>query len=333
VEFRSETEFVYFIFAPDSTGFPRKISGIKTNKGDLECRWVVNAAGLYSDDVMHKTGIRPEFKITPRRGEYYVLDRTRVQVNNVLFPVPGRISKGIVVATTMHGNALLGPNAEEISDKDDTAVTTEGMAEVWDGIQKLIPGLTQRDVIAVFAGLRPGGNAPCEDPTVDYHKDFIIEVPDQVRGFVNLGGIESPGLTAAPAIATQVIKLLVDAGETLAGKQDWNPIRPARPVFRHLTHTEQAVLIESDPKYGRVICRCENVTEGEIVAEIHAPIPATTYDAIKRRTWLGTGRCLGGFDMPRVVEILARELGQDVLTITKNGAGSEFLMRRTKDAA
>ncbi len=332
VEFRSETKFVDFIFAPDSTGFSRKIIGIKTNKGDLECRWVVNAAGLYSDDVMHKAGVRPEFKITPRRGEYYVLDRTRVQVNNVLFPVPGRISKGIVVATTTHGTALLGPNAQEISDKDDTAVTPEGMAEVWDGIQKLIPGLTQRDVIAVFAGLRPGGNAPCEDPTVDYHKDFIIEVPDQVRGFVNLGGIESPGLTAAPAIATQVIKLLVEAGETLAEKQDWNPIRPARPVFRHLTHAEQAALIERDPKYGRVICRCENVTEGEIVAEIHAPIPATTYDAIKRRTWLGTGRCLGGFDMPRVVEILARELGQDVLTITKKGAGSEFLVRRTKGA-
>ena len=117
----------------------------------------------------------------------------------------------------------------------------------------------------------------------------------------------------------------------LIEKNDWNPIRPARPVFRHLTHAEQAAFIEKDPRYGRVICRCENVTEGEIVAEIHAPIPARTYDAIKRRTWLGTGRCLGGFDMPRVVEILARELGQDVLAITKKGAGSELLTRRTKE--
>ena len=113
---------------------------------------------------MHKAGLRSEFKITPRRGEYFVLDRTRVQVNNVLFPVPSRISKGIVVATTMHGNALLGPNAQEIDDKDDVAVTPEGMAEVWEGVQKLIPGLSQRDVIAIFAGLRPGGNAPCANP-------------------------------------------------------------------------------------------------------------------------------------------------------------------------
>ncbi len=328
VEFRSDTEFMDFIFAPDASS---SIIGIKTNRGNLSCKWVVNAAGLYADEVMHKAGLRSEFKITPRRGEYFVLDRTRVQVNNVLFPVPSRISKGIVVATTMHGNALLGPNAQEIDDKDDAAVTPEGMAEVWEGVQKLIPGLSQRDVIATFAGLRPGGNALCANPAVDYHKDFIIEIPSQVRGFVNLGGIESPGLTAAPAIAVRVIELLEEAGEHLIEKNDWNPIRPARPVFRHLTHAEQAALIEKDSRYGRVICRCENVTEGEIIAEIHAPIPARTYDAIKRRTWLGTGRCLGGFDMPRVVEILARELGQDVLAVTKKGAGSELLTRRTKE--
>ncbi|MDF1516100.1 MAG: FAD-dependent oxidoreductase, partial [Anaerolineae bacterium] len=217
------------------------------------------------------------------------------------------------------------------ADKEDVAVTPEGMREVWDGIQKLMPGLSQRDVIAVFAGLRPGGNAPCANPEVDYHKDFVIEIPEQVRGLVNLGGIESPGLTAAPAIATRVIELLTQAGEVLREKDNWQPDRPARPVFRHLSHTEQAALIACDPRYGRVICRCENVTEGEIVAEIHSPISARTYDAIKRRTWLGTGRCLGGFDMPRVVEILARELGQDALSITKKGPGSELLDRKTKD--
>jgi glycerol-3-phosphate dehydrogenase len=331
VEFSSDTSFIDFIFAPDEA-VPKTIVGIRTDQGDIGCRWVVNAAGLYADDVMHKAGVRPEFKITPRRGEYFVLDRTRVQINNVLFPVPSPVSKGIVVATTMHGNAVLGPNAQEISDKEDTAVTSEGMAEVWQGVEKLIPGLTQQDVIAVFAGLRPGGNAPCENPTVNYHKDFVIEIPDNVNGLVNLGGIESPGLTAAPAIAVRVVELLTEAGEKFEKKQEWNPIRLARPVFRNLSHSEQEALIRRNPQYGRVICRCENVTEGEIVAEIHAPIPAETYDAIKRRTWLGTGRCLGGFDMPRVVEILARELGQEALTITKKGPGSEFLVRRTKDA-
>lgn len=333
VVFRSETEFTDFIFSADGADeLTRKIIGIKTNKGDIGCRWVVNAAGLFADEVMHKAGVRPEFKITPRRGEYFVLDRTRVRINNVLFPVPSPISKGIVIATTMHGNAVLGPNAQEIDDKEDVAVTSEGMSKVWAGIEKLVPGLTQRDVIAVFAGLRPGGNAPCENDAVDYHKDFIIEIPGNVRGLVNLGGIESPGLTAAPAIAERVILLLREAGENLVEKHDWDPIRPARPVFRHLTHVEQAELIKHNPVYGRVICRCENVTEGEIVAEIHAPIPAKTYDAIKRRTWLGTGRCLGGFDLPRVVEILARELGQDSLSVSKKGKGSEFLMRRTKEA-
>jgi glycerol-3-phosphate dehydrogenase len=244
--------------------------------------------------------------------------------------VPTKISKGILVTATVHGNAILGPNAEEIESKENTAVTQEGMEEVWNGALKLVPGLKRRHVIAIFAGLRPGGNASTPDPAVDYHRDFIIEIPDEVQGLVNLGGIESPGLTAAPAIAQRVIELLEEAGEALEEKADWNPYRPDRPVFRHLSHEEQAALVAQDPRYGRIICRCEYVTEGEIVAEIHAPIPADTYDAIKRRTWLGTGRCQGAFDMPRVTEILARELGIDPVEVSKKGTGSNFLTRRTK---
>ncbi len=281
--------------------------------------------------VMHQAGVRPEFKITARRGEYYVMDRNQVQVNNVLFPVPTEVSKGILVTNTLHGNVLVGPNAEEIEDKTNVDVTPDGMKEIWAGAQKLVPSLEYRDVIAVFAGLRPGGNAPCQGCEVEYNKDFIIEVPDEVEGLVNLGGIESPGLTAAPAIAVRVTELLREAGEELRERSDWHPLRKGRPVFRHMTHEEQAALVEEDPRYARIICRCEYVTEGEIVAEIHAPIPAVTYDAIKRRTWLGTGRCLGGFDMPRVVDILARELGKTPEEISKKGAGSEFLRRPTKE--
>lgn len=322
------TNFEDFIWDPRDD---RRIVGIRTNQGDFYGRWVVNAAGLYADTVMHKAGIRPEFTITPRRGEYYILDRNQFVLDTVLFPVPTEVSKGIVVTTTLHGNTVVGPNAEEIEDKTDTAVTADGLEEVWRGAAALVPGINRRDVIAVFAGLRPGGNAPSANPDVDYHRDFIIEIPQEVTGLINLGGIESPGLTAAPAIAERVAELLTEAGEDLREKPDWNPIRPARPVFRHLTHEEQAALVAEDPRYGRIICRCEYVTEGEIVAEIHAPVPADTYDAIKRRTWLGTGRCQGGFDMPRVVEILSRELGTDALTVTKKGQGSEFLTRKTKN--
>jgi len=328
VELRLETEFQEFIWSEREPG---RIVGIKTEQGDVYGRWVINAAGLFADEVMHKAGIRPEFNITPRRGEYFVMDRNQIQVQNVLFPVPSDISKGILVTMTLHGNTLVGPNAENIEDKTGVDVTSRGMDDIWDGGKKLIPALDRRHIIAVFAGLRPSGNAPCLNPTVKYHRDFVIEIPEQVKGFVNLGGMESPGLTAAPAIAEKVVALLREAGEELTPKADWNPIRPARPVFRNLTREEQSVLVAKDPRYGRIICRCEYVTEGEIVAEIHAPIPATTYDAIKRRTWLGTGRCLGGFDMPRVVDILACELERDPLEITKKGHGSEFLFRRTKE--
>jgi len=319
------TEFQDFIMEGN------RIIGIKTNRGEFLSRWVINAAGLFSDVVMHKAGVRPEFKIKPRKGEYFVFDRADVQIDNVLFPVPSDKGKGVLVTTTVHGNTILGPNAEIIDDKEDTSTTIAGMDEIWAGARKLIPSLDRKHVIATFAGLRPMGNAPCKVPGVDYNADYIIEIPDEVQGFVNLGGIESPGLASSPAIAQEVIDLLKDAGEELREKKDWDPIRPSRPRFRDMSQKDRKLLVEMDPSYGRIICRCEDVTEGEIVAEIHAPVPATTYDAIKRRTWLGTGRCQGGFDSPRVVEILARELRVSPLRITKLGEGSEFLFRPTKN--
>lgn len=310
----------------------KKIVGVKTNRGIFYCRWAINSAGLYSDEVMHKAGVRPEFKIKARRGEYFVLDRAEITINNVLFPTPTSKGKGILVTTTVHGNTIIGPNANVIDDKEDKSVTREGLDEIWEGALKLIPSLAnkRRSVIATFAGNRPLGNGPCKTPGIDYQHDFIIEIPEEVEGFVNLGGIESPGLTSAPAIAEEVVTLLKAAGEPLVEKEDWNPIRLPRTHFRDLSRSAQAKLVEKDPRYGRVICRCENVTEGDIISEIHAPIPATTYDAIKRRTWCGTGRCQGGFDMPRVVDILAKELGVSPLEISKKGEESKFLQRPTK---
>jgi glycerol-3-phosphate dehydrogenase len=322
-----ETSFIDFILEG------RRIAGVRTDRGDFACRWAVNAAGLHADEVMHKAGVRPEFCITPRRGEYCVLDRAEITVNNVLFPTPSAKGKGILVTTTLHGNTILGPNALAAADKDDRGMSYDGLSEIWEGAKKLIPSLEPRFTIAIFAGLRATGNAPCEDPAIYYENDFIVEIPQEIDGLVNLGGIESPGLTASPAIARRVVELLQDAGEKLIEKRNWNPIRPPRPSFRRLPRQEQIKLIHVDPRYALVICRCETVTEGEIVAEIHAPIPARTYDAIKRRTWLGTGRCLGGFDMPRVVAILSQELGIPPEEVTKKGAGSPFLTRRTKEVA
>ena len=308
-----------------------RVIGVKTNRGDFFARWVINSAGIYSDAVMHKAGVRPEFFIKARKGEYFIFDRAEVQIHNVLFPVPSSRGKGILVTGTLHENTIVGPNANVIDDKEDTSLTKEGMDELLDGAKKLIPSLNLRHSIANFVGLRPMGNGPCYTPGINYNNDYVIEVPSSVQGFVNLGGIESPGLTSAPAIAEMVVDLMKDAGEEFISKKDWNPIRPARPRFAHMTHQERKLLCEMDHRYARVICRCENVTEGEIVAEIHAPIPAQTYDAIKRRTWLGTGRCQGGFDMTRVVAILARELGVSPFEISKRGNGSEYLYRTTKE--
>ena len=259
------------------------------------------------------------------------MDSAEIRTKNIYFPVPTEKGKGILVTNTVHGNTIVGPNANVIDDKEDTSSTKAGLDEIGEGARKLIPSINLRSVIATFVGLRPMGNARSVNPAIDYHHDFVIEIPRQVQGLVNLGGIESPGLTAAPAIAGMVVELLKDAGENLVEKKNWNPIRPARPRFRNMSHAQREALCELDPAYGRVICRCENVTEGEILREIHAPIPAATYDAIKRRTWLGTGRCQGGFDMTRVVAILSRELGIPQLQVTKRGTGSEFLVRQTKD--
>ncbi|NTV35444.1 MAG: NAD(P)/FAD-dependent oxidoreductase, partial [Anaerolineaceae bacterium] len=164
-----------------------RIVGIQTNRGDFRCRWVVNSAGLNADMVMHKAGVRPEFKISPRRGEYYILDRAEITTNNVIFPAPTRAGKGILVTATLHGNTMIGPNAEILSGED-YSVTLDGMTEVYEGARKLIPSLNLKYVIATFAGLRAHGNAPCETHGVDYNHDFIIEIPKNVQGLVNLGG-------------------------------------------------------------------------------------------------------------------------------------------------
>lgn len=315
VTYMFETKFEDFIFEGN------RIIGVKTDKGDLFCRWAVNSAGLYSDEVAHKAGILRDMKITPRKGCYLIFDPEKITLNNVIFPVPSEKGKGILASTTTHGNVLIGPNNEECSDKEDISTTASGFEEVFSGAKKLVPSLELKNVIAQYSGIRA---------TEREKKDFIIDIPPQVKGFVNLCAIDSPGFASSPAIALEVIELLKDAGEVLKEKSGWDPVRKPFPHFHRMSLEERTELVRKNPAYGRIVCRCEEVTEGEVLDAIHSPVPARTYDGIKRRTWLGTGRCQGAFDYPRVIQILAKELNIPEAEVTKKGRGSELIFRKTK---
>jgi glycerol-3-phosphate dehydrogenase len=301
------------------------IVGVTTAEGELRARWTIIAAGLWADELMAQAGLN-SLRIIPRRGEYLVLDKAVAeQVHGVLFPCPTPMSKGILVTRTIHGNVLLGPNAQEIADKEDLRTTAEGLEEVIAGALRLMPALNIRQVIRTFTGLRATGSGGSVDG------DFLIDIPYEPKGLVVLAGIESPGLTAAPAIAEYVVDLLREAGLELIERRDYIPERKAIPRFSECSRAEQEALIAQDPRYGRIVCRCETVTEAEIVAACHGPIPARTYDAVKRRTRVGTGRCQGAFDLPRVLGIMSAELGMSPLALTQRGGASCYLSRHTKE--
>lgn len=316
VTFLAECEFKNFILSD------KKIKGIQSSKGDFFAKQTINMAGVFADDLMHKAGIRPEFKITPRLGEYFVFAPQTLPLDSVLFPVPNKYSKGCLVTTTCHGNVMIGPNAVEVEEKDDTATSSQGNREILEKAKRLVPSLRRGDIIAQFAGIRATGNA---------NKDFLIEVATEIEGLINAAGIESPGFVSAPAIACRVAELLEQSGLTLQKKSSWDPCWNAPPVFRDLSREERIELIARDKHYARIICRCETVTEGEVLAAMRCQVPARSYDGIKRRTWLGTGRCQGGFDYPRVIELMQQELNLTFDQITKRGGKSRVIFRKSKD--
>ncbi len=316
VKYLFETRFLGFIF--NGT----RITGITTSKGDFFCDWAINSAGLFSDEVAHKAGVKEGFQIIPRKGSYIIFDAAKFSINNVLFQVPSALGKGVLVSTTTHGNVMIGPDSQLSENKEDSSTTREGLLSIEAGAKKLVPSIDVRNSIVTYSGIRATGNGD---------KDFIIETAKEVQGLINLLGIDSPGFVSAPAIAKRAVELLKEAGVKLKDKETFNPIRKPFPHFHLMSHKEKAELINKNPAYGRIICRCEEVTEGEILDAIHSPIPARTYDSIKRRTWLGTGRCQGAFDYPRVIQILARELKIPETEVTKKGKGSELVFRRTKE--
>ncbi|HHW03645.1 MAG TPA: NAD(P)/FAD-dependent oxidoreductase [Thermoanaerobacterales bacterium] len=288
---------------------------IKTPHGAVKARFVINAAGLFSDEISKMAGAE-EYTITPRKGEYLIFDKNFGHlVKRVIFPTPSEKSKGILVCPTVDGNVFIGPNSNDIKDKTDVGVTREGIEEIIEGGKKLVPHLPLSGVITSFAGLRAVSNT----------NDFIIEASRKVKGFVNVGGIQSPGLTSAPAIAETVIEILKEEGMDLIEKPGFVPTRPRKYRFREMDNAMRQKLIEENPAFGHVICRCETVTEAEIVDAIKRPLGAKSLDGVKRRTRAGMGRCQGGFCSSRVLSILARELKLDPRQITKCGPGSEIL--------
>jgi len=294
---------------------------VRTYQGEFQARNLINAAGLYASRISRMLGL-DYFRLMPRKGEYILFDRNAIHLNKILFPIPTKISKGILVCPTLHGNTFAGPNAQNLNDPEDLSTTTAGLKEILVGGRKLVPNLPLRSAIRNFAGLR----------AVPDTYDFIIDNTD-IYGFINVAGILSPGLTATFAIADKIVEFLELLGEELTLKEDYNPYRPKPERFKDFTRTELDKKIQEDPRWGRIICRCETIPEKEIVNAIHAPVGSTTVDGIKFRCRPGMGRCQGGFCRPRVIEILSRELNIPYEDITKRGEDTNILVGETKDLA
>lgn len=293
-----------------------KISSPETS---VEARYVINAAGLYSDSIAKMVG-DDSFSIKPRRGEYILLDKECGSlVKSTIFRTPGKMGKGILVSPTVDGNLITGPTGVDIEDKLDKSTTAEGLAFVMQQSNENTTGVPFGKSITSFCGLRAVGSTG----------DFIIN--NAKPRFINVAGIESPGLSSAPAIAEMVVELLGDAGLALEKKADFNPIRPATHAFREGTIEEKNEMIAKDPTYGHIICRCEGVSEGEILAAIRQNPRPRDLDGVKRRTRAQMGRCQGGFCSPYIVELLAQEMNIPYEEVTKNGGASFINVQKTKE--
>ena len=307
-----------------------------TNQGTFYSKYVINAAGVYADEI-HNMVSKTKLHITPRRGEYCLLDKNAGNlVSHTIFQVPGKMGKGVLVTPTIHGNLMIGPTADDVSDKEENATTRAGLDKVLNDSAKSVKGIPTRQVITSFAGLRAHGEGG----------DFRIgELPD-VPGFIDVAGIESPGLTSAPAIGVYVCeivkKMIEDAGDSknsngqeysggLREKENFIETRKDIVHFAELSLEEQKAIIKENPAYGQIICRCETVTEGEIVEAIKRPVGARTLDGVKRRVRAGMGRCQGGFCTPRIMEILSRECGIPLEEICKNNPDSRIIVGTNKD--
>ena len=299
---------------------------IHTGNSDIEACCVINAAGLFADKISEMAGAR-KFKIKPRRGEYFLLDSNCASLaNHTLFQPPDELGKGVLVTPTVDGNILVGPTAGASNTKDDTSTTKEGQDLVFEKSSKTLNDIPRRNIINSFAGIRAIAMNEDGSPV----NDFIIEEDADAKRFINVAGICSPGLTAAPAIGVYVTELVEKAGIKLEPNKDFIAVRKGIESFKNATKERKEQLIEENPLYGRIICRCEMITEAEIVQAVRSPVGAKDLDGVKRRTRAGMGRCQGGFCSPRVTEIISRERGIPMTSVTKNGGCSYILNSKTR---
>ena len=316
------TNGVEFYFDTQVTDIQRADDGWKVVAGETvyETRFVVNAAGVYAD-VFHNMVSARKIHITPRKGEYCLLDKTTGNfVSHTIFQLPGKYGKGVLVSPTVHGNTLVGPTATDIEEKEGTNTTQAGLSEVRQKAARSVKNLPMNQVITSFAGLRAheaGG-------------EFIIGEPGDAPGFIDCAGIESPGLTSAPAVGKMVAGIIV--GKLQPEKNpDFDGTRKGILNPAALSKEERAALIKEKPAYGTIVCRCERITEGEIIDAVTRPLGAKSLDGVKRRTRAGMGRCQSGFCSPRTMEIIARERNIPMEQVTKSGGGSGIILGTNKD--
>ncbi|MBN2540052.1 MAG: NAD(P)/FAD-dependent oxidoreductase [Bacilli bacterium] len=291
------------------------------NRQTIETKAVINAAGVASDDIAAMIDKTVEFKITPRKGEYFVLDnRMKGFVNHVLYPLPSEAGKGVLLTPQVHGEILVGPNSVYVEDKYRTDVSFEGLNYVKANAGALAENVPFHKIIRSFAGIR----------ATSTYDDFYIQESKEHKGIFHFGGLESPGLSAAPAIAKYLLRDVIHIEKLFPEKPDFDPIRKKKPEFHTFTLDEKRKLIEEYPTYGNIICKCEQITEKEIVDAIHAPLGSNTIKGLKKRTRAGAGLCQGGYCEEKVMKLIARETGVSPLTIAYDATDSALFLEETK---
>jgi glycerol-3-phosphate dehydrogenase len=314
---------VKFMLKSKVTGIKTENGAVKsviTTNGEIETRYVINSAGLYCDEIAEMVG-KADYKVVARKGQFYILDKnSSCQVERIVLPIPTKITKGKLMCPTIHGNMLVGPTAEDQPSKVDKSTSAEGLESIAKDVRNLVPNVNLRDTITQYSGLRPNRNP----------EGLHFDMYDDLKGYVNLSGVRSTGLTLSVAMGKYVVQQIIMHGEPLTLKSNFISKRKGIVKFSEQTPEVQDALIKENSLYGNIVCRCETITEGEIVDAIRRPLGAKSVDAVKRRVRAGMGRCQGGFCGPKVIEILARELNVSPEEITKNNAGSNMVVGKTR---